>query len=203
MAWVSWRQDAKLRANSRQRALGPQWPMVEQPQPRQGRSAAMIRRTWGQYSSLSPSPAHLSHTRNITLSRINCERLYFYKEVCSFVHWSSYIMFDYVSAYICICICMQLYNINTDNLYTIIWFQELQSNFNNLYTIYFQVSLSNNVKFTVFWVIEKYQINTNTFKTSIWPINRTLTDTLTLAECGLWVMLMNVGWFGFIAYQLL
>ena len=31
--------------------------------------------------------------------------IYFYKEVCSFVYWSSYIMFDYVSAYVCICIC--------------------------------------------------------------------------------------------------
>ena len=28
--------------------------------------------------------------------------IYFYKEVCSFVYLSSYIMFDYVSAYICI-----------------------------------------------------------------------------------------------------
>ena len=49
----------------------------------------MVRRTWGQYSSLSPSPTHLSHITNITLSRIKCERLYFYKEVYSFVHWSS------------------------------------------------------------------------------------------------------------------
>ena len=55
-----------------------------------------------QYSSLSPSPTHLSHTRNITLSRIKCERYIFYKEVYSFVHWSSYIMFDCVSAYICV-----------------------------------------------------------------------------------------------------
>ena len=39
------------------------------------------RRTWGQYSSLSPSPTHLSHTTNITLSRIKWERLHFYKEV--------------------------------------------------------------------------------------------------------------------------
>ena len=60
------------------------------------------RRTWGQYSSLSPSPTHLSHTTNITPSRIKWERLYFYKAVYSFVHWSSYIMFDYVSAYTCI-----------------------------------------------------------------------------------------------------
>ena len=31
----------------------------------------------GQYSSLSPSPTHLSHTTNITLSRIKCERFIF------------------------------------------------------------------------------------------------------------------------------
>ena len=101
-AWASWGQDAEVRASGRQRALGPQWPTVEQPQPRWGKSAAMVRRTWGQYSSLSPSPAHLSHTTTITPSKIKCERLHFYKEVYSFVHWSSYIMFDYVSAYICI-----------------------------------------------------------------------------------------------------
>ena len=39
----------------------------------------------GQYNCLSLSQAHLSHTTNITLSRIECERLYLYKEVCSFV----------------------------------------------------------------------------------------------------------------------
>ena len=32
----------------------------------------------GQYSSLSLSPAHLSHTKNITLSKIKCQRSYFY-----------------------------------------------------------------------------------------------------------------------------
>ena len=34
----------------------------------------------GQYSSLSLSPAHLSHTRNITLSRIKCGRYIFIKK---------------------------------------------------------------------------------------------------------------------------
>ena len=57
----------------------------------------------GQYSSLSLSPAHLTHTTNITLSRIKYERYIFIKKcIRSFIHWSSYIMFDYVSAYICI-----------------------------------------------------------------------------------------------------
>ena len=43
----------------------------------------------GQYSNLSLSPVHLSRTTNITLLKIKCEILYFYKEVYSFVHWSS------------------------------------------------------------------------------------------------------------------
>ena len=38
------------------------------------------RRTWGQYSSLSPSLNHLSHTTNITLSRIKFERYIFIKK---------------------------------------------------------------------------------------------------------------------------
>ena len=88
MVRVSWRQDASgVRISSRQRACGPQWPMVEQTQPRWGRSAAIVvRRILGQNNSLSPSSTHLPHTTNITRSRIKCERLYFYKEICSFVH---------------------------------------------------------------------------------------------------------------------
>ena len=39
-----------------------------------------------QYSNLSPSPTHLSHTTNITLSRIKCERYIFIKKcICSFI----------------------------------------------------------------------------------------------------------------------
>ena len=39
----------------------------------------------GQYTSLSPSPAYLSHTTNITLSKMKFERLYFYKDIYLFV----------------------------------------------------------------------------------------------------------------------
>ena len=83
MAWVSWRQDARMRASGRQRALGPHWPMVEQPN--QYEKEALL----DQYSSLSPSPAHLSHTTNINPFENKVWEIYFYKEVCSFVHWSS------------------------------------------------------------------------------------------------------------------
>ena len=109
-AWVSWRQGAELRASDWQRALGPQWLTVEQPEPRWGRSAAMVRRTLGQNNSPSLSPL-TSHTQlTSTLFENKMWEIYFYKEVCSFVHWISYIMFDYVSAYICIYLCMRLYN---------------------------------------------------------------------------------------------
>ena len=74
----------------RLRACGPQWPTVEQPQPRWGRSAAMVaRRTLGQNNSLSPSSTHLSHTTNINPFENKVWEIYFYKEMCSFVHWSS------------------------------------------------------------------------------------------------------------------
>ena len=41
-------------------------------------------------SSLSPSPTHLSHTTNINPVENKLWKVYFfYKEECSFVHWSS------------------------------------------------------------------------------------------------------------------
>ena len=74
--WVSWRLDTSMRASGRQRALGPQWPTVEQPQPRWGRSAAMVRRTW---VNIVVHPL-ISHTQpTSTLSRIKCERYIFIK----------------------------------------------------------------------------------------------------------------------------
>ena len=59
--------------------LGTRCQRESQRQPWWERSAAMARRTWGQYSSLSLSPAHLSDSRNITLSRIKWERYIFIK----------------------------------------------------------------------------------------------------------------------------
>ena len=105
--WVGWRQDVSgVRTSSRQRAWALSDPRLSNPAKMRKKCCYGRRRTWGQYSSLFPSPAHLSHTRNITLSRIKRERLYFYKIVYSFVHWSSslcLIMFRiYLYIYICI-----------------------------------------------------------------------------------------------------
>ena len=89
----------------RLRACDPQWATVEQPQPRWGRSAALVRRTLGQYVTVCPRLQLTSHTQpTSTLSRIKSERYIFYKEVCSFVHWSSSLLFTiflFIFVYVC------------------------------------------------------------------------------------------------------
>ena len=58
-------------------------------QPECKRSAAMVRRTLGQYVAVCPRLQLTSHTQpTSTLSRIKCEGYVFYKEVCPFVHWN-------------------------------------------------------------------------------------------------------------------
>ena len=80
----------------RLRVCGPQWPTVEQPQPRWGRSAAMVRRTLGQYVAVSNSPL----TPNPFENKV-CEREIFIKKcVRSFIE--VVMIVDYVSVYICI-----------------------------------------------------------------------------------------------------
>ena len=71
----------------RLRACGPQWPMVEQPSQECERSAAMVRRTLGQYVSVCPHLQLTSHTQPTSpLSRIKCERYIFIKKyVRSFI----------------------------------------------------------------------------------------------------------------------
>ena len=66
----------------------------------------------GQYVAVRPRLQLTSHTQpTSTLSRIKCERYIFIKKcVRSFIE--VVIIVDYVSAYICICICMWLYNTN-------------------------------------------------------------------------------------------
>ena len=63
-------------------------PRLSKPQPRWGRSAAMVaRRTWGQYVAVCSRLQLTSHTQpTSTLSRIKCERYIFIKKcVRSFI----------------------------------------------------------------------------------------------------------------------
>ena len=94
-----------------------QWPdpTVEQPQPRWGRSAAMVRRTLDQYVAVCPRLQLTSHTQPTSpLSRIKCERYIFIKEcVRSFVEvrhycWLCFRLYLYY-VYV-LCSCMWLYN---------------------------------------------------------------------------------------------
>ena len=67
------------------------------------------------YNSLSPSPTYLSHTTNINPFENKVWEVYFYKEVCPFVYWSSSLlltMFPLIFVYVlCICIVvLRLYN---------------------------------------------------------------------------------------------
>ena len=73
------------------------------------KSAAMVRRTLGQYVAVCPRLQLTSHTQpTLTLSRIKCERYIFIKKcVRSFIE--NVIIVDYVSAYTWICIRVYLY----------------------------------------------------------------------------------------------
>ena len=97
---VSWREDVELRASGRQMALGSQWPTVEQP--RWERSAAMVRRTLGQYVAVCPCLQLNSHTQpTLTLSRIKCERYIFIKKcVRSFIKVRHYVWLYVMHIYV-------------------------------------------------------------------------------------------------------
>ena len=107
-AWVSssWSKDASgVRTSSRQKAWALSDPRLSSPA-RIRKKCCYSQKNFGSIcSSLSPSPTHLSHTRNITLSRIKCERYIFIKKcVCSFIEVRHYVWLcsDYI--YNCICI---------------------------------------------------------------------------------------------------
>ena len=88
------------------RGLGPSVTHGWASLPECERSAAMVRRTWGQSVAVCPRLQLTSHTQpTLTLSRIKCERYIFYQEVYSFVHWSRH--------YVWLCICMCIYNTTT------------------------------------------------------------------------------------------
>ena len=98
----SWSQlvtSVGVRVSGRQWALGPQWPTVKQPS-QDAKEVLLWSEELGSIcSSLSPSPTHLSHTRNINPFKNKVWGVYFYKDVCSFVHWSSSLWYDYGCEY--------------------------------------------------------------------------------------------------------
>ena len=87
------------------RGLGPSVTHSWAAQPECERSAAMVRRTWGQYVAVCPRLQLSSHTQpTSTLSRIKSERYIFIKKrVRSFIE--AVLIVDYVSA----CFCLYMY----------------------------------------------------------------------------------------------
>ena len=96
-------RNARVRTSWHTEGCGLQRPPLKQPQTRCGRSAAMVkRRTWVNIAVCPCLHSSLTHDRNIE----NKEwEIYFCKEVCSFLHWSSslslimfplMLIFDYV-----------------------------------------------------------------------------------------------------------
>ena len=102
--------------------LGPQKPTVEQTCQNAKEVPLWSEKLWFICSSLSPSPTHLSHTTNINPFENKVWEVYFYKEVCSFVHrsrhccWLCFRMYyvyvcgstthTYIYIYMCVCVCV-------------------------------------------------------------------------------------------------
>ena len=119
MAWVSsnsscsWSQLGTRCWIESQRQIGGLWALSE---PRLSSPDKMRKKCcYGQQnlgsicSSLSPSPTHLSHITNINTFQNKVWEVYFYKEVCSFVHWNSSLlltMFPHIFMYMyCVVVC--------------------------------------------------------------------------------------------------
>ena len=89
---------ARVRASSQTKACVPQRPPVEPPQPRCWRSVSMVRRK----SCVNID----SHTPQKHWEE-SVTDIYFYKEACSFVHWSSSLS---LCLRLYLYICMWIYN---------------------------------------------------------------------------------------------
>ena len=106
IAWVScsWSQletRCQIESQRQTESFGPSVTHGWAAQPEWERSAAMVRRTWGQYVAVCPRLQLISHTQpTSTLSRIKCERYIFIKKCVRSLKFV--IIVDYVS--VCICI---------------------------------------------------------------------------------------------------
>ena len=113
MAWVSsswsWSQlETRCQHESQRQTegFGPSVTHGWATKPRWERSTAMVRRNLGQYVAVCPRLQLTSHTPQTNINPFKNEvwEIYFYKEVCSFVHWSSSLlltMFPRIFVYVC------------------------------------------------------------------------------------------------------
>ena len=101
----SWREDVGVRTSLQIVGFAAlRDPRLSNPTKMRKKCCYGRRRTWGQYSSLSPSPTHLSHTETSTLLKIKCEIYIFIKKcVSSFIEGRilCLIMFPHIFVYVC------------------------------------------------------------------------------------------------------
>ena len=104
---VSWGQDASVRISLQTEGLRPSVTHGWAAQLGRERSAAMVRKTLGQYVAVCPCLQLTSHTQPTSTLSNKVWEVYFYKEVCPFVHWSSSLlltMFPRIFVYVYSCI---------------------------------------------------------------------------------------------------
>ena len=90
--------------------LGPQCPTVSSPARMRKKCCCGQKNLGSICSSLSPSPTYLSHNNKHHPFENKVWEVYFYKEVCSFVHWSSSVCFV---MYLLTSACIWVYNNHT------------------------------------------------------------------------------------------
>ena len=125
---VSWRQDAELRANGWQSVCALSDPRLSNPSQDEGDVLLWLEELGSICSSLSPSQTHLSHTTNNNPFENKVWEIYFYKEVCSFVHWSRHY------CWLCFRIYLYMHTYSICGYTTVIRYQLFLSNPNNLFT---------------------------------------------------------------------
>ena len=92
----------EVRTSCRQRALGPQWPTVEQPQPRWGGCAAMLeRRIWVNIAVRPCLHSFLTHNKHHPFEN-KVSGIYIFIKKCIGSLLKSSLSVDYVPVYICI-----------------------------------------------------------------------------------------------------
>ena len=84
---VRWEQDASVRISLQTEGLRSSVTHGWATPAKMKKKCCYGQKNFGSiYSSLFPSPTHLSHTTNINPFENKMREIYFYKEVCSFVH---------------------------------------------------------------------------------------------------------------------
>ena len=115
---------ARVRTSLQTESCGPQWPPVEQPQPRCGRSAVMVKkRSWVNIAVCPCLHSSLTQHRNINPFENKVWEIHIFikKRVRSFIEVVNHL-------WLCFCICLYMYTLSIQHLFSS-WFSESWSPF--------------------------------------------------------------------------